>query len=710
MKKPVLTTVPPDAASAAPEDRTVREGGEFTQLRLRAEDDPQRLHGRVMEVLDHLFSTRRITYLSGQRDALACIVDAVLDDSRQDISAVPLVPGGGKSTLLRALLTVFAAVFRDMSNPIAKRLGGVIVVVEKTAEGEELEQLGNRGLEPDEPPVACLISSVNEYHLRKGRCLTGEAKTYAECPRRACREAANCPLLQAMGHLGETPILILLHARLAEHLPDLTPFTSWCEADGTEHHRSLLLIDEAPELVRQDVVSAESLNDAENELLSMRSSYSWQDRQVKQRVIESFNHALRIPFCRLQRYKHSGTRCSALFSASEMEQAGFKCDSLQELLARLEEYQAPRSCKAGKLTTGLLTKNGKVFNFGKNFGVATPSLHTIRADTPLRTFIFSGTAQLIPQLADNPEVAMLDTGFHESYGRLTIHIQRDGALKTSRTGLQTAGVVEALVLWLQVLLPELSQSHGRVLLVTYKRMARRIWELLDDECRELVFTAVIPESGEICLPYFGGVAGSNDFRDATAVVCLGLPRLEPGDYLYRALAVDPGGSHAEELSHADGSLEQQPCVLNAQDIHLAHELVQMVFRSRLRCHGDIAPIELWLTQPPDAVLTLLGNYFGDCRFEKHNTLPAECHSMLHICKQRNGIRTNAARLYEVLLAVPDGVETTPALLREQSGLTRDQYKEAIRAASVQTLFRTEFTTFGSGKNQKIRRIPAIKVA
>ena len=85
-------------------------------------------------------------------------------------------------------------------------------------------------------------------------------------------------------------------------------------------------------------------------------------------------------------------------------------------------------------------------------------------------------------------------------------------------------------------------------------------------------------------------------------------------------------------------------------------------------------------------------------------------SMLHTCKQRNGIRTNAARLYEVLLAVPDGVETTPALLREQSGLTRDQYKEAIRAASVQTLFRAEFTTFGSGKNHKIRRIPAIKVA
>lgn len=709
MKNSVLTTIFPDAAPAASEDREVRDD-EFAQLRPRKADDPQRLHGRVMEALDHFFLTRGSTYLSDQRDALSRIVDEVLDDSRPGITAVPLVPGGGKSTLLRALLTVFTMVFRDMSNPVANRLGGVIVVVEKTSEGEELEDLCNRGLEPGEPPVARLISSVNEYHLRKGRCLTGEAKTYAECPRHACREAANCPLLQAMGHLGETPVLILLHARLAEHLPNLTPFTSWYETNGTEHHRTLLLIDEAPELVRQDVVSAQSLNEAEGELLDMRPSYSREDRYAKQRTLESFAHALRIPFDRLQRCEYGKTRRSAVLTASELKQAGFKNDQLTELMARLEDYQAQPSCKAGKLATALLTENGKVFSFGKNFEVAAPSLHTIRANTSLRTFIFSGTAQLIPQLTDNPEVTMLDTGFRESYGRLTVHVQRDGVLKTSRTGLQTTGAVEALILWLQGLLPELFRSHGRVLLVTYKRWSRQFWELLDGECRDMVFTAVIPESGTACLPYFGGVAGSNDFRDATAVVCLGLPRLEPKDYLYRALAVDPDGTHAKELAHADGSLEQQPCVLKTQDAHLAHELVQMVFRSRLRCHGDTAPVELWLTQPPDAVLTLLGDYFGDCCFEKHNAFPPECHSKLHTSRQRNGTQTNAARLYEAMLAVPAGGETTPALLREQSGLTRDQYKEAIRATSVQALLRTEFTTFGSGKNQKIHRAPTAKAA
>ena len=709
MENPVVTTVSADTAPHASADRAVRVE-DFTQLRPRAVDDPHRLHGRVMESLDHLFSTRGATYLDGQRDALSAIVKAVLDDGQTGTFAVPLVPGGGKSTVIRALLTVFAEVFRDMSDPIAQRLGGIIVVVEKTAEGDELEQLCNNGLEPGEPPVARLLSAVNDYNLKKGRCLTGEARTYAECPRHACREAANCPLLHTMEGLGETPILILLHARLAEHLPDLTPFTTWCEADGTEHRRSLLLIDEAPELVRQDVVSAQSLNEAEGELLDMRPSYSREDRYAKQRTLESFVHALRIPFDRLQRCEYGKTRRFAVLTASELEQAGFKNDQLTELMTRLEEYQAQRSSKAGKLATALLADNGKLTCFGKNFELASPSLHTIRADIPLRTFIFSGTAQLIPQLTDNPNVTLLDTNFQESYARLTIHVQRDSFLKTSRTGLQTTGALEALVLWLQVLLPELAQTHGRVLLVSYKRMARRVWELLGEECQQLVFTAVIPDSGETCLPYFGGVAGSNAYRDATAVVCLGLPRLEPGDYLCRALAIDPDGSHAEELSHATGALERQPCALKMQDIHLAHELVQMVFRSRLRCHGDKAPIELWLTQPPDAVLALLHDYFGDCRFEKHNALPAECHSKLHTSKQRNGIQTNAARLYEALLTIPEGSETTPAQLREQTGLTQNQYKEAIRAPSVKELFRTEFITFGSGKNQKIRRIPTTRVA
>ena len=122
MENPVVTTVSADTAPHASDDRAVRVE-EFSPLRPRAEDDPQRLRGRVMKALDHYFLTRGSTYLSGQREALSAIVKTVLDDSHQGVFAVPLVPGGGKSTLLRALLTVFAEVSRDMSDPIAQRLG-----------------------------------------------------------------------------------------------------------------------------------------------------------------------------------------------------------------------------------------------------------------------------------------------------------------------------------------------------------------------------------------------------------------------------------------------------------------------------------------------------------------------------------------------------------------------------------------------------------
>ena len=71
---------------------------------------------------------------------------------------------------------------------------------------------------------------------------------------------------------------------------------------------------------------------------------------------------------------------------------------------------------------------------------------------------------------------------------------------------------------------------------------------------------------------------------------------------------------------------------------------------------------------------------------------------------------NTALLLNALLAVPEGEEITPAQLREQTGLTQNQYKEAIRVPSVKELFHTEFITFGSGKNQKIRRAPTTKVA
>lgn len=709
MKNPVFTRVSADTAPAASADRAVRDQ-EFTQLCPRTEDDPQRLYGRVTKTLDPYFFTRGSTYLDGQRDALSDIIKGILDDSRQGVFAVPLVPGGGKSTLLRALLTVFAEVFRGMSDPIAQRLGGVVVVVEKTSEGDELEDLCNSGLEPGEPAVARLISSTNDYNLQQGKCLTGTAATYADCLRKDCPSAAVCPLLNAMMHLAETPVLILLHARLAQHLPDLTSFTTWCQADGTEHRRTLILIDECPALVREEVVSTLTINAAENDLLAQRDSRPWEMRYLKRMVQGSWNHAIRIPFDRLNGQLSREKRDAAVLTPEELSDVGMTGSALRETQEWLTKYKAPPFSPAVRMTEVLLQETGKFFHFGKNLEVVVPSLQTIRSDGPLRSFIFSGTAGLLPELALNPDIDLLPTELPESYERLTIHVQRDGVIGMTRTGLQRSGAVQAVALWLQRLLPEVAQKHGRVLLVTYKFLSQQLLELLGEECRNLVYTVNMPDGSGPCLPYFGGVAGSNKFRDATAVICLSMPRVEPRVYLSRALAIDPDGVHMEELSRAAEALERQPCILDMQDHYLAHDLVQMAFRSRLRHHGDTTQVELWLTQPPGPVLKLLRDYFPDCAVDECPTLPEDCHLAVSTARQRKGSPANTALLLSALLAVPEGEEITPAQLREQTGLTQNQYKEAIRAPSVKELFRTEFDTFGSGKNQKIRRVSSKNAA
>ena len=92
------------------------------------------------------------------------------------------------------------------------------------------------------------------------------------------------------------------------------------------------------------------------------------------------------------------------------------------------------------------------------------------------------------------------------------------------------------------------------------------------------------------IPYFGGLNGSNLYQEATCVVCVGLNRFDPMEYLSRALALDPAGETAREM--ADAAAEGRtvrcsglPSVRAMEHITLARDLVQLVFRSALRKHG-----------------------------------------------------------------------------------------------------------------------------
>ena len=69
------------------------------------------LTGQVMDELDEYFSTRAITYISGQRELLRYTVRLMLGEAEVPVTTIPLLPGMGKSTLVRALVKVLTREF-----------------------------------------------------------------------------------------------------------------------------------------------------------------------------------------------------------------------------------------------------------------------------------------------------------------------------------------------------------------------------------------------------------------------------------------------------------------------------------------------------------------------------------------------------------------------------------------------------------------------
>lgn len=672
---------------------------EFRHLVHRADDDPMRLHGAVIQEVKNYFSSMHLTFLPGQLECLSAAVKTMLTAKPGTIIVCPLAPGGGKSSLLRTQMAVFAKAFSDEESPIARRLGGVILVVEKSAEGHEYESLCNRTAGRQ---VAVVIESANDFNLKNGGCYNGTATRYEECMRRNCPDYSFCPLMQAAKHTQETPIIILLHARYQRYMENMAPFMEWYTEREERRQRTLLLVDELPPLIENNAIDLSTLSDAEGELDRKKPSYNGRFRKAKSRLLFRWEQRVRQPFMRLMRHISSQKGNQQLITKEDLERAGFQAEGLKQLKHEVQVYAG--ETKAEKILEELSSDGNFFFTAGQTLSLSVPRLKTLHGKGQPATVLFSGTAALSPEVTENPHVAVLPDLMEESYERLTIMVQRGDVFNSSKTGMSQSGNFNATVEWLQDRLEQATTNHNKILLVTYKDYAQSLWRQLLRFHGQLV--PYMAEDGEPkpWLPYFGGMNGSNAYQEATCIICCGLPRYDAQDYLARALAVDGQGQIVGEvlrLSQEDKfvRLAQLPAVMEAQDITLARDIVQLAYRSALRRHGETQPIELWLIQPPNRVVDHLLNYFGDCQVEEVYDFPLSCELAMLDAKSYNGKQPHWAKLL-VWLHQWDGSEVTPEQIRTETGLTLSQFKEAKRHQKVQDFFDHYVITTGSGHNTR----------
>jgi len=461
-------------------------------------------------------------------------------------------------------------------------------------------------------------------------------------------------------------------------------------------------VDELPPIIEPNAIDLPALNDAESEVDRIKPSYNIISQREKQDILRMWEKSVRQPFKRLVYSTNKISGKYRLIDRNDFKAAGFNSDDLKILRQKLIMYAD--STLAEQIVKALTSDDHAYFSIGQTMVLTLPRLKTLHGPGRPATIIFSGSAALSPEVTRNPNITIQPDQTVESFQRLTIKIQRGDDFGISRTALSRIDNLQALIAWLEHVLDSLVVHHKKIMVVTYKQHAQTIWRALHRFHSSLIPYIDADGCPLELLPYFGGVQGSNLYQEATAVVCAGLNRFDAQDYLSRALAVDIHNKIPDEFEQIQQSgkhlrLDQIDTVMDAQDITLARDIVQLIFRSALRRHGGTEPIELWLIQPPNGLVGYLQEYFVDCKIEEVGDLPQACVLAALKGQSYNGRQPHWSRLLEWLLQW-NGTEVTPDEIRAATGLTPAQFKEARRHKRVQAFFDQHVESIGSGRHAR----------
>lgn len=497
-----------------------------------------------------------------------------------------------------------------------------------------------------------------------------------------------------------------MHARYDQYyIENLSALREWSSGEETIYTRKLLIVDEAPNLMKVSKLSTSVIASCEEMISTHKPSYDLYFDKEKRTLLNDLNFSLRIPFQKLLRqYKANGNRI-AMATSDDFNAAAFDWSRLDPFCDQLEHYAGPRSNEIIE-TVSVLSKQPSAYQIGQEHELTVPHCRPFDTRDDLHTFILSGSAFLSPELYENPEVDIPPAAVQESYQRLTIHVQRsDNRFSVSKTAMAHKPTRNVLTVWLK---NKLSGMAGhKVLVVTYKGCAKELWDALSEFHGRLIPLQADDNSGpKESLPYFGGMNGSNRYNEADCVICAGLGRFDLEEYFNRALAFDFDGSAWGEFKQAclDPSFrntDDLACVQKMRNLTMARDLVQLVFRSTLRNHGGKEPVSLWLIQPPEEVVMHVRESFRDCQHDEISELPFECLSELAAGRTFQGKPTHASKLLK-WLADWDGSPILIAEVQGQLGMKPGQWKEARKNAAVKEAFK-HIETDGSGKNCKIKR-------
>lgn len=129
-------------------------------------------------------------------------------------------------------------------------------------------------------------------------------------------------IAHAADKANQTPFLVFMHARYDQYyIENLSALREWSSGEETIYTRKLLIVDEAPNLMKVSKLSTSVIAACEGMISTYKPSYELSWDKPKQTLLSTLNYSLRIPFQKLLRqYKANGSRIARQHRTISMRQ------------------------------------------------------------------------------------------------------------------------------------------------------------------------------------------------------------------------------------------------------------------------------------------------------------------------------------------------------------------------------------------------------
>ena len=505
----------------------------------------------------------------------------------------PGVCGFGKTTAIIELVKILADAFPEM---------GIVIAVERVADMLRMEnELDGR--------------AIPYFSFHADLCL----QRLSKYDPRACRECPHfCRKKQARKEHEDYQVLIISHERLrmrALYGEDLGELAYFVDRNGNKRKRSLMLIDEKPQITMNQCLSRNDLSKLREFLIKVDPEsplYS------EAKLLEGYIHHINLKVSELNDDYIIADPIDASFQLSDEMKGYF-----------FQAYEGEDFAVLGLLVS-FICKGGIVqfTSYRKNQPIPEKifTADILHPDFDMKIVIFDATAT-VDRDYQGKRYLILDAPQIRDFSNLTINEHRN--INLSRTKLlSNEKPIDPRALLTDVL----TDFSGEMLLLTYKDRVGEFRAILD-EWQDNNFNCNVN--------YYGNIKGDNQYANAERVLLYGLNH--KADAYYAAKALSHGirtefGTYP--FTKIDGRVYQDERLQEIFESEMAADLIQCIMRTKLRKHTK-EPVEVYCFIQSNRLMCVLQEYFCGC-------LTQDWHPFAFCVKHQNNNTRNGQRISELL--------------------------------------------------------------